>query len=356
MIVKGIEQLQSQLKQDVIDLELQPLLQSLLDHGTIITENFTSYVNAVSAIAGRDAGLRSQGAQDLFQLFSLNNLQQIAVNLTDLQNLLNPMLGAAKSIPQPHLGRFEGVLDAVCSDLDPFKMQAPFPGSEAIVLGSKLWKGLFDAAKSELDIAAGTFQYFAVLQMQGLTLLTTAWIRTDQAAQVTQLVQGYATTIPGLTQFCTAIMQGQDSWPGMDQYLKTKILSNTGAGPACETGVYVWDDVDPTGAPDVPAGWRPVDWILWLEQWCVNQGTITIIYRPWGPNGTLPWGSAIYAGKSALLEYNGMISPPTFSMTIYWNGTRYDVPVSDWVHSAYVLPQSLNFIQGLAAFKLPGTK
>jgi hypothetical protein len=365
-ILADVQALQRQLKQAVIDLELQPLLQALFDRATVINENFATYVNAIAAMAGSDQGRRVQGVLDLSQIFSLTNLEKIAIEVRKAHGLISPQLEGVKSLPELYVSRLECALDSVVLNLEPFRPKAWFPSEQLLVLGGELLKASVAAGNSELRMAARTFQLYALLQLQGFALLTAGWIHTDQAPQVVNLVQKYTATVSALTQFRDVVLNGgQGNWPGMERYLQTAVTTAADAGRIGHPfRWYVIDDVhgpDPTKlARGIPV---PVDanWSLWSEGSGQDGAIIATLYRPWGPDGDLPWlhGSPpirIHAGKSATISYrsNGgqnLQALRSLWLTVGW----HSVPAGGIPDGKppYELPADLDFIQELAAFRLP---
>jgi hypothetical protein len=331
-ILQDVTELQSELKQDTLDIELQSALQVFGNERIIIGENFRTYANAVQAIAGND--FRVKAAQDLFEIFSTINLQQIAISMQKMQALFDPGLVAVKSIPQLLLARAEVTMDiAVRSATSPFNIFSGVGGAlpdgaavikqlNALHQGGPIAAAVTGVADTHCKQAASIFRAFLAVQVQALALLTTAWIRTEQASQIQQLVGALGACLSTLSKFCSDFTGGNSSWPGFDQYLKKQVLAIAGRiGPPASQKTWRTFDGHNRNWVDGPFPLNG-DWIAWNV---TPRGDMQMLFNPWGADGSFGNGvqTPLPAGKPGVvtltghLEHDGSVCEPVFF--IPWN-------------------------------------
>ena len=199
-------------------------------------------------------------------------------------------------------------------------------------------------ADTEPQVAAPVFRSFLALQMQALTLLTTAWIRTDQAPQVKRLIDGLRQSVKRLTDFCDGLLSGDSGWPGIEGQIKEMVTAKASriGTPYSQmrwTVEIAKSGNDSAPAVDVPGFPLSDDWLF---KWCDYVG-IVVVFRPWGPDGTF-MGQPISAGQGALLfhQRNFPEQPVSFLMV-------YGDPRTAWHPARYALPGEFGFVRDLAS-------
>jgi hypothetical protein len=350
-ILTQVGELKSQLTQDVIDIELQAALGKLSDNSTIISENFTTYANAVIGITDKDPNASKLAAKQIFALFSTLNLQNISIAATSLQALFDPALAAEKSIPQLFAARIQAALDASVADRGPAdgklsgNYQPDMQENDAgLYLGDGLEHMMRKIADTEPKVAAPVFRSFRALQMQALTLLTTAWIRTDQAPQVKKLIDGLRQSVNRLTEFCDGLLSGDSGWPGIEGQIKEMVTAKASRIGTPYSQMRWTVEIAKSLNDSEPA--RPAGFPLsddWLLAWLHFSGSLVVVFRPWGPDGTF-MGQPISAGQGALVfhQRNYPDQPVSFQMI-------YGDPVTAWHPARYALPDEFGFVRDLAS-------
>jgi hypothetical protein len=367
-ILRDVAALQSELQQDTIDIELQAALQAFSDNRILIGENFRTYANAVEAIGGSDPEQRVRGARSLFEVFSTLNLEAIAVGMQKIQALFDPGLSAQKSVPQLLFTRAQPALDLAAShatstvnlweeaggtpwvsDVVPTLQQL-----NGLLRGGPVAAALKNVADTQSKQTASVFRSFLAVQTQALALLTTAWIRTEQASQIQQLIQSLSAALSAMGKFCDNFLQGDGSmWPGFDAYFKQKVLSSTSkiGAPASQGS---WMVYDPHNGGRREGSSFPLndDWLVWDV---MGREYIQVVFRPWGSDGTFGNGvqTPLPAGKLAYVCINPHLLEAGLTLDLYffidWGPVSFDPLMVQgvWLPGKYTLPDDLSFVPGL---------
>jgi hypothetical protein len=185
----------------VDDVTMQASLRSLTKNANLITENFGSYRRALSALQSTRTSDHDAAARQLFDLYSLQNMQQISIAMRNVQDIYLPQLSQQTGLIALQQRMIENEIDGYAQDSSHFAGLAPFEksvygGDSSYLLEqpsnnegwfqyAKLLPVAHDKASALLDdIVADTLRLFTTLQLQGMVLLSSGWSGTINSAYV----------------------------------------------------------------------------------------------------------------------------------------------------------------------------
>lgn len=203
-VQQGIDQLVTDvanLPGKITDVTVQRKLDELSDKSNIVTVNFASYKNALAALASDSVDDRKAASRQLYKLFDTINAQNISIAMSDIQELfvpqrvgqvgllsyqaqlitdaISPFASAASNFTYSGEPTFDSGKSAV------YTGYTEPPNDDGLFRYELLVSGSHDLARGILNsTTADLIRAFVAIQLQGIVLMSSAWLGTINASEV----------------------------------------------------------------------------------------------------------------------------------------------------------------------------
>ncbi|TMJ01955.1 MAG: hypothetical protein E6G97_14060 [Alphaproteobacteria bacterium] len=292
------------LSEKITDVTTQQLLGTFASKANFISENFASYQTAVAALGSSDKGSRRAGARQLYELFGANNARAISVAMRDIQDAFVPRVSERSG-----LLHYQGeLIVAAITEYAADKNNMTIPKYNDITLPEQLhlreipndggvWafenihSGSHRIAREKLDgVVADTMRAFVSAQLQGMVLLSSAWLGTINAPHLRDHIDRNKRILAEFGKFPASVAKRIDDTVAANLKRFGKPL-----GPPVATAANtVWSMFGDGDDPKTP--WRshkgnPLsnEYIMWQRsttaEWkawkLASVDTLVLVERPW---------------------------------------------------------------------------
>ena len=252
----------TQIEEEIADVNVQALLIQFGNNAGTITEFFTTYSDALAALAA--PATQQQAIQDLFNLLQLDNAMTIASAMTAIQQAFNPTLTEQQGLIRYQNAIVQQAITNAGSSYQGWSTPPDTADSVPITNnagqigaydGYDLFVSSQNAALAALDgVVVDTFRAFVTVSMQGLILLNGAWLNSIYEFQITTQVDAINGVLAAMVSF------GQQTAPVVDNQVAATLQTygHPVSGPAVNLAwnyYYTGQEVSPC-----PFG---ADWIQW---------------------------------------------------------------------------------------------
>jgi hypothetical protein len=185
----------------ITDVTFQNKLDTLSSKSNVISTKFGLYQSATNALTSTVVNQRKEGASQLYRLFYLASMAEVSTAMKDVQDLFYPKQTAQTGLLSYQTQVITDAIHAYSADKNNFKYdgQPPFnrghtwnnvpadppPNDDGLYEFSRLVIGAHQIAQNTLDLTTvALIRAFLAIQLQGLTLISSAWLGTINQSEV----------------------------------------------------------------------------------------------------------------------------------------------------------------------------
>jgi hypothetical protein len=192
------------LSEKVAKLSVQQAISVFTQNANIVAQNFGSYRDALAALKSSESGQRKAASRQLFDLFDTINAQNISIALRNIQDAFLPRFSQQDGLLVYQSEMITAAVTHFASDPENLKMPdfthgtpaslrarlpdyeiREVPNDDGVFAYGEILYGSHRKAQELLDTAvANMLRAFITVQLQGMLLLSSAWLRTINAHEL----------------------------------------------------------------------------------------------------------------------------------------------------------------------------